>query len=87
MGGRGSFYYPIIKKTTSPMSRITINGKDYELDSLSQETKGIIANLQFVNSELARMQAMTAILQTAQQAYSNALKAALPSLNGEAAKA
>jgi len=69
------------------MSRITINGKDYELDSLSQETKGIIANLQFVNSELARMQAMTAILQTAQQAYSNALKAALPSLNGEAAKA
>jgi hypothetical protein len=59
------------------MSKITIDGKEYEIDSLSKETKGMLANLQFVNTELARLQAMTAILQTAQQAYSNALKASL----------
>jgi hypothetical protein len=68
------------------MSKITIDGKDYEFDSLPQETRGMLANLQFVNSELARMQAMTSILQTAQQAYSNALKAALSSVGGNSVK-
>lgn len=68
-------------------NNVTIDGKSYEIDALPQETKAIIGNLQFVNGELARLRAMTAILRTAQQAYSKALKASLPAFAPEAAGA
>lgn len=61
------------------MPNITIDNQDYNLDSLSDEVKAQLASLQFVDSELARLTAQTAVLQTARMAYANALKAALPS--------
>ena len=61
------------------MPNITIDNQDYDLDSLSDEAKAQLASLQFVDSELQRLTAQTAILQTARMAYANALKAALPS--------
>ena len=61
------------------MPNITIDNQDYDLDSLSDEVKGQLASLQFVDSELARLNAQSAVLQTARVAYANALKAALPS--------
>jgi hypothetical protein len=60
------------------MSKITIDNQDYELDTFADEAKEQLASLQFVDAELARLNAQTAILQTARMAYSNALKAALP---------
>lgn len=61
------------------MPNITIDNQNYDLDSLSDEVKAHLASLQFVDSELARLTAQTAVLQTARMAYANALKAALPS--------
>ncbi len=56
------------------MPNINIDGKDYDLDSLSSEAKAQLASIQFVDGELARLQAQAAALQTARIAYSNALK-------------
>lgn len=68
------------------MPMIKIDGKDYELDNFSDEAKGQLASLQFVDTELQRLVAQTAVLQTARMAYSKALQEALPSLSGETIK-
>lgn len=47
------------------MSIITIDNHPYDLDSLSAEAKGSLASLRFVDTELARLQAQTTVLQTA----------------------
>lgn len=60
------------------MPNIKIDNIDYDLDQLSSEAKGALASLQFVDQEVARLQAHVAALQTARAAYANALKAALP---------
>ena len=60
------------------MSKITIDNKEYALDSLSNDAKSQLASIQFVDQELARLQAKGAALQTARIAYSKALQAALP---------
>jgi len=60
------------------MPTIKIDEKEYELDSLSSQAKEQLASVQFVDAELQRIQAQTAVLQTARLAYSNALKEVLP---------
>lgn len=62
------------------MPTITIDNKNYDLDSLSKDAKAQLASLQFVDAELARLQAQAAALQTARMAYAKALQAALPAL-------
>ena len=62
--------------------KITIDNKEYALDSLSCEAKAQLASIQFVDNELARLQAQAAALQTARMAYSKALQEALPVLGG-----
>jgi len=59
------------------MPLIKIDEKDYELDTLSDDAKGQLAMLQFVDAELQRLTAQTAVLQTARMAYSKALNEAL----------
>ena len=59
------------------MPIIKIDEKDYELDNLSVDAKAQLASLQFVDSELQRLNAQTAVLQTARMAYSKALNEAL----------
>jgi hypothetical protein len=68
------------------MATIKIDGQDYNTDTLSDEAKGQLQSLQFVDNELARLQAHAAVLQTARAAYSNALKNALPQPMGETLK-
>jgi hypothetical protein len=60
------------------MPSITIDNQTYDLDTLSDEARAQLQSLQFVDSELARLQAQAAVLQTARIAYSKALQAALP---------
>jgi hypothetical protein len=67
--------------TDKIITTITINNKQYELGSLSDEAKSQLASIQFVDSELARLQAKAAALQTARIAYSNALQCALSSVD------
>ena len=61
------------------MPTITIDNQDYDLDTLSDEARAQLQSLQFVDAELARLQAQTAVLQTARMAYAKALNEALPS--------
>jgi len=49
---------------------------------LSDEAKNQLASIKFVDSELARLQAKAAALQTAGMAYSKALQATLPTIGG-----
>ena len=62
------------------MPTITIDNQSYDLDTLSDEAKAQLQSLQFVDAELARLQAQMAVLQTARMAYAKALQAALPTL-------
>ena len=68
------------------MAKITINDKEYNLDSLSDEAKAQIVSLQFVDAELARLQAQVAALQTARIAYGNELNKHLDAFSGDTIK-
>jgi hypothetical protein len=56
------------------MTTITIDNKEYEFESLSDKAKAQLTSLQFVDGELARLQAKASVLQTARMAYSKALQ-------------
>ena len=60
------------------MPMIKIDGQEHNTDNISEEAKAQLQNLQFVDAELARLQAKAAVLQTARASYAAALKAALP---------
>jgi hypothetical protein len=62
------------------MPTIKIDNCDYDLATLSDDARAQLQSLQFCDAELARLQAQTAVLQTARMAYSKALQAALPSV-------
>jgi hypothetical protein len=64
------------------MTQITIDNKQYELESLSDDAKAQLASIQFVDSELVRLQAQAAALQTARMAYAKALNGVLPVIGG-----
>ena len=60
------------------MAKITIDKVDYDTESLSQEALAQLHSIQFVDSELARLQGLAAAMSTARIAYSNALQELLP---------
>lgn len=59
------------------MPIIKIDNKDYDLDTLPQAAKDQLQSIQFVDAELARLQAQASVLQTARIAYGKALSQAL----------
>jgi len=63
------------------MLTIKIDDTEYDVATLSEETKSQLASIQFVDSELDRLQAKAAAFQTARMAYSKALQAALPTID------
>ncbi len=66
-----------------PEPKVTIDGKDYTLADLSDEIKAQVQSLQFVEAELARTNALVAVLSTAKAAYQRALKEELEKEEGE----
>jgi hypothetical protein len=64
----------------SQMPTIKIDNKEYDVDSLSNEAKSQLASIQFVDNEIARLQGQLAAMQTARNAYGNALSSLLPVL-------
>ena len=65
------------REVNDTMATIKIDDKEYDSDELSEEAKGQLVSLQFVQAELQRISAQTAALQTARLAYGRALKEAL----------
>lgn len=63
-------------QSATPM--LNIDNQQFAIDSLSNEAKAILANLQATEQELARLQLQQAIYQTARNAYVQALRGALP---------
>lgn len=61
------------------MPNINIDNVEYDLDKLSDTAKSQLQMVQITDQEIARLKMQLAIAQTARIAYSNALKAALPS--------
>ena len=57
------------------MASVNFDGKDYDLDDLSDKAKANIVSLQFVQAELKRLQSQNAVLKTAEAAYAATLKA------------
>ena len=60
------------------MSTVSIDGKNYTLDALSDQAKIQLAGLQSADQKLAQLQQDMAIMQTARMAYARALAEALP---------
>ena len=60
------------------MPKITIDGKDYDTDSLSDAAKAQLTSLQVTDQEIQRLNIQLAIAQTARNAYAKALGELLP---------
>ena len=56
------------------MANVTIDGKEYDFDSLSEKAQGNLKSIQYIKSELTKLSAQAAILQTAEKAYADSLK-------------
>ena len=60
------------------MAKITIDGKEYDTDTLSDDVKNNIQNVQYCEQKMAELKRELALAQTARNAYAQALKGALP---------
>jgi len=58
--------------------KVTIDGKEYKLDDLSDKAKADLTSLQLVDQKIAQKQQDLAILQTARNAYAKSLTEQLP---------
>jgi hypothetical protein len=56
---------------------ITIDGKAYDLDRLSETARKQLNNIRVADRELARLQAQQVLVQTARATYAGVLKAEL----------
>jgi len=53
---------------------VTIDGKDYNVNDLSDKVKGELMSLRAAEQELSRLQTQAALLQTARNAYAGSIK-------------
>jgi hypothetical protein len=73
---RAGFFYDVYLlsgKTMALPESITINKTVYSTAKLSDASRSQIVNIQVVDAEIARLNQLLAIAQTARNAYSNAL--------------
>ena len=63
------------------MAKVKINEKEYEFDSLSDTAKNNLVSLRFVQDELKKLEAQTAVYKTAEVAYGRALNNAIDENN------
>ncbi len=60
------------------MEKFKIDNVDYDESQLTDDAKAQIISINFVDSEIKRLQAQIAAYQTARNAYAAALKGMLP---------
>lgn len=56
------------------MPKITIDDKEYDTDSLSEDVKAQIASMRLADAEIQRLNIQLAIAQTARNAYALAVR-------------
>ena len=66
------------------MAKMTIDGKEYDTDTLSDQAKATIASLQFVDARIQQLRNELAIADTARIAYARALKRELEKVQRDA---
>ena len=66
------------------MAKMTIDGKEYDTDTLSDQANATIASLQFVEARMQQLRNELAIADTARIAYSRALKGELAKVQRDA---
>lgn len=64
---------------------LTIDGKEYRLDDLSEESRRQVVNLRFADQEIRRLRGQLALAETARKSYAAALKAELDAAGAGAA--
>jgi DNA repair ATPase RecN len=57
---------------------VTVDGVTYKLSELSEAAQEQVANLQFVEKEIAELSSRLAVFQTARNAYHSALQQLVP---------
>ncbi len=57
---------------------VTVNGVSYAVKTLSAEAQAQVANLQFVDAQIADLNSKLAVYQTARNAYQASLQQLLP---------
>jgi hypothetical protein len=60
------------------MAHVTIDGRDFEMDTLTGEAKVQAANIQVIDREIAHLQVQIKIFQLARAACATALQQGLP---------
>jgi hypothetical protein len=60
------------------MAHVTIDGRDFDLERLSEPARQQAMNINLVDQEIRRLQFKLAICQTARNVYATALQTALP---------
>jgi hypothetical protein len=63
-----------------PMAKVTIEDVEYDTDSMSDDAIANLKSIQFVDTELARLNAKISVMNTARLAYFSALQQELVSL-------
>jgi len=58
--------------------KITIDGKEFDVESLSEDARRQIVSLRLADQRIAQLQQDLAFVQTARNAYAKALAAKLP---------
>jgi hypothetical protein len=56
------------------MATITIDGTEYDTDKLSEAANAQVVSLQFVQTEIQRLEAQIAVYKTAEAGYAKALQ-------------
>jgi ABC-type antimicrobial peptide transport system ATPase subunit len=60
------------------MTTVTIDDKQYDIEALSDAAKTQIQNVQYCEQKMAELKREIAVVQTARNAYAQALNNALP---------
>jgi len=76
-------YEKLKQRSNKKMPEITIDGKKYDTDKLSTETKNQLISIQFVDKKLQEVQLEKAAYQTARNAYAKALSDILQKEQGQ----
>lgn len=60
------------------MAKISIDGKEYDSEALSEDARNNLRNIQLCEQKMSDLKRDLAIAQTARNAYAQALKGQLP---------
>lgn len=61
------------------MAIVTIDGKEFETDEMSEEQTNQLRSINFADQEIFRLEMLLAVTRTARNAYANALSGLLDS--------